>query len=158
MKKEKPCRAQGMTSCLIVILVTLGVVIVSPACALTFMVYEQSDRTIPISQALIYAGDHYVGTTDDQGSFSLPIDDTPPVIRVTRAGYREWTGAPAINDSLVLVPLEVRNVQYTVQVLDYDTKVPVSGALITCVGDGTANRQENTRLFLKKNTPSKQKN
>jgi len=144
MRDEMPWRVQGMKSCLIAIFVITGVIIGSPVCALTIMVYEQSDRTIPVSEAVIYADEKYVGTTDIHGSLTLPHDGAPPAIRVARAGYREWKGIPHINDSLVLVPLETRNVRYTIQVHDADSKVPVSGALITSIGDETKTWQDIT--------------
>lgn len=101
-----------------------------PVSGLNIMVFEQTDKTAPISQALIYANSEYVATTDLNGTYNLTYEGDPPSLRIAKAGYRDWTGVPPLNDTLLLAPLQVRNCSYTIQVFDADSLLPIQGALV----------------------------
>jgi len=98
-----------------------------PVCGLNIMVFEQTDRTAPIPQALIYMNGEYTATTDENGTYNLTYEGDPPSLRIVKAGYREWTGIPLVNDTLLLAPLQIRNCTYSIQVFDADTLLPLSG-------------------------------
>ncbi|HWQ67410.1 MAG TPA: hypothetical protein VN372_11120 [Methanospirillum sp.] len=104
--------------------------VIGPVCALNIIVFEQSDRTAAIPEALIYTDGEYTARTDANGSYNLTYEGEPPVIRVTKAGYRDWSGTPVANDTLVLVPMQVRNCTLTVKVFDADTLLPAPGVHI----------------------------
>ena len=114
----------------LVVLLIAGILIIFPAAALNIMVFEQSDRTAPVPQALIYSDGEYTATTDENGTYNLTYEGDPPSLRVAKAGYREWTGVPDVNDTLVLVPLQIRNCTYSIQIFDADTLLPIEGAQV----------------------------
>ena len=114
----------------VLVLLITGILIIFPVAALNIMVFEQSDRTAPVPQALIYSDGEYTATTDENGTYNLTYEGDPPSIRVAKAGYREWTGVPDLNDTLVLVPLQIRNCTYSIQIFDADTLLPVEGAQV----------------------------
>lgn len=115
-----------------------------PVCGLNIMVFEQTDRTAPIPQALIYTNGEYAATTNENGTFNLSYDGYPPTLRIAKAGYRDWTGKPLVNDTLILVPLQIRNCSYTIQVFDADTLLPLPDIQVKAgLPDGTM-RQNRT--------------
>ena len=122
-------------------LLILGFIIIGvPVCALNIMVFEQTDRTVPIPQALIYTNEEYTATTNENGTYNLSYEGDPPALRIAKAGYREWTGTPKVNDTLLLVPLQIRNCSYSIQVFDADTLLPLSRG----TGPGWIERWYNT--------------
>ncbi len=102
--------------------------------SLTLIVYEQSDRTAPVPEALVYTNGIISGKTNLDGSYNFSMEGVPPSIRVAKAGFSDWTGTPLENDTLVLVPLTIRNACYIVEVLDGDTLLPISDATVEAVG------------------------
>ena len=102
------------------------------------IVFEQSDRTVLIPEAIIYADGKIAGKTDVNGAFNLDFEGYEPNIRVAKGGYTEWTGSPSANDTAILVPLQVRNSTLHVEVFDADTLIPVQDAYVVVTGeDGT---------------------
>lgn len=101
-----------------------------PVSAVQIMVFEQTDKTAPIYQALIYANGDYIAATDLNGTYNLSYEGDPPSLRIAKAGYRDWTGSPHVNDTLVLAPMQSRNTTYTLHVFDADTLLPVQGAMV----------------------------
>ncbi len=128
----------GVTLLLFCLLVT------APVCGLNIMVFEQTDRTAPIPQALIYTNGEYAATTNENGTYNLSYEGVPPALRIAKAGYREWTGTPLVNDTLLLVPLQIRNCTYSIQVFDTDTLLPLPDLQVKAsLPDGTV-RQNRT--------------
>jgi hypothetical protein len=113
-----------------VVVITCLCILWSPVSAVQIMVFEQTDKTAPINQALIYANGDYVAATDLNGTYNLSYEGDPPALRIAKAGYRDWTGSPQINDTLVLAPMQSRNTTYTLHVFDADTLLPVQGAMV----------------------------
>lgn len=128
----------------ICVLLFVGIIIIFPASALNIMVFEQSDHMAPVPQALIYSESEYIATTDENGTYNLTYEGDPPRLRVAKAGYREWNGIPAINDTLILVPLQIRNCTYTIQIFDADTLLPVEDAQVKVGYGDTFVLQEHT--------------
>ncbi len=104
------------------------------ASSLTIIAYEQSDRTALIPEALVYSNGIINGKTGIDGAYNLTYEQVPPSIRVAKAGFSDWTGTPAANDTLVLAPMTIRNATYIVEVLDADTLLPVGEATVEAVG------------------------
>ncbi|MDD1727913.1 MAG: carboxypeptidase-like regulatory domain-containing protein [Methanospirillum sp.] len=128
----------------IVILLISCIIAGVPVCALNIMVFEQTDRTVPIPQALIYANGEFAATSDVNGTYNLSYEGDPPALRIAKAGYREWKGSPSVNDTLLLVPLQIRNCTYSVQIFDADTLLPLTGIQVKAgLSDGTI-RQNRT--------------
>lgn len=105
------------------------------------IVFEQSDRTVLIPEAIIYADGKITGKTDINGAFNLSFEGYPPLIRVAKGGYTDWSGSPADNDTAVLVPLQVRNSTLHIEVFDADTLTPVSDALIVAIGEDSSRHE-----------------
>ena len=122
-------RVQLAISRVMLLIICLGVSGV-PASALNVMVFEQTDKTAPIPEALIYANGEYIATTDSNGTYNLTYEGDPPSLRIAKAGYRDWTGVPPLNDTLLLAPLQARNCSFLIQVFDADTLLPIQGALV----------------------------
>ncbi|MFH0967686.1 MAG: carboxypeptidase regulatory-like domain-containing protein [Methanobacteriota archaeon] len=114
----------------VLVLAIAGLLTGVPASALNIMVFEQSDRTAPVPLALIYSDGEYSATTDENGTYNLSYEGDPPLLRIAKAGYRDWIGTPAVNDTLLLVPLQIRNCTYSIQVFDADSLLPVEGAQV----------------------------
>lgn len=125
-------------------LVIAGLLSGVPASALNIMVFEQSDRTAPVPLALVYSDGEYSATTDENGTYNLSYEGDPPVLRIAKAGYRDWTGTPAINDTLILVPLQIRNCTCSIRVFDADSLLPVEGAQVRIGYDANTVRQGHT--------------
>nr|WP_319538916.1 carboxypeptidase-like regulatory domain-containing protein [uncultured Methanospirillum sp.] len=126
------------------ILLLLCLLATAPVCGLNIMVFEQTDRTAPIPQALIYTNGEYAATTNENGTYNLSYEGVPPALRIAKAGYREWTGTPLVNDTLLLVPLQIRNCTYSIQVFDADTLLPLPDLQVKAsLADGTV-RQNHT--------------
>ncbi len=130
-----------VSGCLLLLLCLL---VSAPVCGLNIMVFEQTDRTAPIPQALIYTNGEYAATTNENGTYNLSYEGVPPALRIAKAGYREWTGTPLVNDTLLLVPLQIRNCTYSIQVFDADTLLPLPDIQVKAsLADGTI-RQNHT--------------
>lgn len=99
------------------------------------IVFEQSDRTALIPEAIIYADGKIAGKTDLNGAFNLSFEGYHPNIRVAKGGYTDWTGTFAENDTAILVPLQVRNSTLFVEVFDADTLIPVQNAHIIATSE-----------------------
>jgi len=126
------------------ILLLLCLLATAPVYGLNIMVFEQTDRTAPIPQALIYTNGEYAATTNENGTYNLSYEGVPPALRIAKAGYREWTGTPLVNDTLLLVPLQIRNCTYSIQVFDADTLLPLPDLQVKAsLADGTV-RQNHT--------------
>lgn len=121
------------------VIILLDCIIIGvPVCALNIMVFEKTDRTVPIPQALIYANGEYTATTNENGTYNLSYEGDPPALRIAKAGYRDWIGTPSVNDTLLLVPLQIRNCTYSIHVFDADSLLPLSGLQVRAsLGDGT---------------------
>ena len=127
-------------ACIVSICLILSLCLVTGS-SVMIIVFEQSDRTVLIPEAIVYADGKIAGKTDINGAFNLNFEGYQPVVRVAKGGYTEWTGSPAENDTAILVPLQVRNSTLHVEVFDADTFVPVQDAYIVITAeDGT--RQE----------------
>ncbi|HPY59234.1 MAG TPA: hypothetical protein PLG55_00725 [Methanospirillum sp.] len=127
-------------ACIVSICLILSLCLVTGS-SVMIIVFEQSDRTVLIPEAIVYADGKIAGKTDINGAFSLDFEGYRPALRVVKGGYTEWTGSPAENDTAILVPLQVRNSTLHVEVFDADTFVPVQDAYIVITAeDGT--RQE----------------
>jgi len=120
--------------CLVSICLVLSLCLVSGSSVMV-IVFEQSDRTVLIPEAIIYADGKIAGKTDINGAFNLSFEGYRPHIRVAKGGYSEWTGSPAENDTALLVPLQVRNSTLHVEVYDADTLIPVQDAYIVVTGE-----------------------
>lgn len=124
------------------VLIACVCVICIPVSAIQIMVFEQTDKTAPIYQALIYADGDYIAATDLNGTYNLSYEGDPPSLRIAKAGYRDWTGSPHMNDTLVLAPMQSRNTTYTLQIFDADTLFPVQGATIRVSEDIGENKTQ----------------
>jgi hypothetical protein len=116
--------------CFLLVLLPAVPLFTSPVQAFYITAFEQPDRNAPVSQALIYSDGQYVGITDRYGIYNLTYEGEPPKILVKKSGYHEWAGTPSRNDTLLLVPLQVRNCSYTILISDADTMLPVKGARV----------------------------
>lgn len=116
---------------LVIFLVAGSVTVWGSPSSVNVVVFEQSDRTFLIPDAMIYIDGQFGAKTDSNGTYNLSYTGAPPVLKVTKAGYSEWTGTPSVNDTAVLVPLQIRNCTYNVHILDSDTFLPVSDAIIS---------------------------
>jgi hypothetical protein len=110
------------------------------------IVFEQSDRTVLIPDAIVYADGKIAGKTDINGAFNLTFDGYRPSIRVAKGGYTEWTGTPAENDTAILVPLQVRNCTLHVEVFDADTLIPVQNAYIVATSEDGVRQEAHSGL------------
>lgn len=99
------------------------------------IVFEQSDRTVLIPEAIIYADGNIAGKTDLNGAFNLSFDGFNPSIRVAKGGYTDWMGSPADNDTAILAPMQVRNSTLHVEAFDADTLIPVQDAHIVVTSE-----------------------
>jgi hypothetical protein len=105
------------------------------ASSLIIIAFEQSDKTALIPEAIIYADGVIAGKTDLNGEFNMSYEGDPPVIRVAKGGYSDWTGSPSVNDTALLVPLGIRNSSLNVEVYDGDTLNPIIGSQILVTGN-----------------------
>ena len=120
--------------CIVSICLVLSLCLASGSSVMV-IVFEQSDRTVLIPEAIIYADGKIAGKTDVNGAFNLSFEGYLPNIRVAKGGYTEWTGSPAENDTAILVPLLVRNSTLHVEVFDADTLIPVQDAYIVVTSE-----------------------
>lgn len=95
------------------------------ASSVTVVVFEQSDKTSLIPEAIIYSDGTIAGKTDISGAYNLSYEGSPPLIRVAKGGYTDWTGSPSANDTALLVPLQIRNSTLHVEVYDADSLLPI---------------------------------
>lgn len=120
--------------CIVSLCLVLSLCLVSGSSVMV-IVFEQSDRTVLIPEAIIYADGKIAGKTDVNGAYNLSFEGHLPNIRVVKGGYTEWTGSPAENDTAILVPLLVRNSTLHVEVFDADTLIPVQDAYIVVTSE-----------------------
>lgn len=121
-------------ACVVSICLLLSLSLVS-ASSVMVIVFEQSDRTVLIPEAIIYADGEIAGKTDLNGAFNLQFEGFRPNIRVAKGGYTDWMGAPSENDTAILVPLQVRNSTLHVEVFDADSLIPIRDARIAATSE-----------------------
>ncbi|MDD1724489.1 MAG: carboxypeptidase-like regulatory domain-containing protein [Methanospirillum sp.] len=105
------------------------------ASSVTIVVFEQSDKTSLIPEAIIYSDGTIAGKTDISGAYNLSYEGSPPLIRVAKGGYSDWTGSPSVNDTALLVPLQIRNSTLNVEVYDADSLLPIGFSFISVTGE-----------------------
>lgn len=99
------------------------------------IVFEQSDRTVLIPEAIIYSDGKIAGKTDVNGAYNMSFEGYQPTIRVAKGGYSDWIGTPSANDTAILVPLQVRNSTLHIDIFDADTLIPVRNAYISATSE-----------------------
>lgn len=114
------------------------------ASSVMIIVFEQSDRTALIPEAIIYAEGTIAGKTDLNGAFNLSYEGLPPVLKVAKGGYTDWTGSPDVNDTAILVPLEIRSGILNVEIFDADSLIPVPEAVISLTSEDGTKKEERT--------------
>jgi len=118
-----------------------GLLLIVSVCSLVsassvmIIAYEQTDKTALIPEAIIYADGVIKGKTDLNGEYNLSYEGDPPIIRLVKGGYTDWTGSPSVNDTALLVPMDVRNSSLNVEIYDADTATPVQNSQISIMGE-----------------------
>lgn len=130
-------------ACIVSICLILSMFLVSGSSVMV-IVFEQSDRTVLIPDAIIYADGKIAGKTDINGAYNLSFEGYHPSIRVAKGGYSEWTGSPAENDTAMLVPLQVRNSTLHIDVFDADTLNPIKDAYIFATSEDGVRSEANS--------------
>ena len=105
------------------------------ASSVMVVVFEQSDKTALIPDAIVSANGTIVGKTGMNGEFNMSYEGNPPVIMVSKVGYNEWAGTPTLNNATLLVPLGPRNNNLTVEVYNADNISPIKKYQISISGE-----------------------
>ncbi len=122
----------------LLIAVLIFFMLVTPVLAttLTITVRDEYDDT-PIKGASIYVKGSYIGTTNNAGQYVYSHDLSDSFrVRIEKEGYEAWTDM--ISSSKTTLVSEMMRDQgiLTINVMDGDTLVPISGVVIHVSGTG----------------------
>jgi len=92
----------------------------------------------PLADAAIYVNGEYTGKTDVTGMYTYSHAKTVSFyLKVTKAGYDDWTDLVGNQDTSVTVELSQTADVLVVQVYDAETILPVPDALVKISGEST---------------------